>query len=278
MKHPMVSQIRSMLRHGLLGIGKFSVLGLLVALIGFIGFKTASSREIVFRIALALPLFGFLRGLRIYEYSVRFSLWKDYLVGKATLAKAFTGISNWKIWIYIIPAAYFFGIVFGFGFYLLEAFQQRFGGFHLIRFFSATYLLWIPACAALLLFAANIFGPKPDEEEELALNVMRILNKSPRISPVEIESPAAIERFVNGATAEKGRDVKPYLWILSYIRPHQAMDVFGSALKNSDASVRHMAVTYLGRIGGENALKLLQEHLVGETDPKIKKLIEKSTA
>ena len=132
--------------------------------------------------------------------------------------------------------------------------------------------------SVLLSLRSQIFGPKPDDEEELALDVVGILNQPPRISPLEIESPAAIERFVNGATAGKGLDVKPHLWILSHIQSSQGNAAFRSALKSGDPAVRQMAVTYLGRIGGRDALQLLQEHLIEETDQEIGKLIENTIA
>jgi len=276
MKNSMIFQIRSMLRHGVVGMAKLIVPGLILLIISLVAFKPGSGWELALRISIALPLIGFLRGLRVYEYSLRFSYWKDYLVGKATLAEALTSIANKKIWIYMIPAAYFCGIVIGVLVYFLVSFKQRIGGFYVSSFSFVTYLLWIPACAVFLLFGANIFGPKPDEEEELALDVLDILNRSPRISPMDIESPNALERFVNGATTEKGLDVKPYLWILSHIRSPQTMTAFRSALKNSDSTVRQLAVTYLGRIGGGDALQLLQEYLPEETDPEIKNLIENS--
>jgi len=269
-------QIRSMLRHGFSGMGKLLVLGVVLGIITFIILKSGSFRDIALRIAIALPFIGFLRGLRVYEYSIRFSPWKDYLAGKATLSKAFASIANRKLWMYMIPAAYFCGIVIGIIFYFVVPFKQRMGGLVFTPFSPVTYLLSTPACAVLLLYGANIFGPKPDEEEELALDVVEILNQSPRISPMGVDSPVAIERFIKGAKTGKGLDVKPYLWILSNIRPPQTMEVFRSALTNSDSVVRQMAVTYLGRIGGANALQLLQEQLPDETDPKIKKLIEEN--
>jgi hypothetical protein len=276
MKNSMIFHVRSMLYQGLVGMAKFMLPGLILLIISLVGLKSRPGRELALRIATALPLVGFLWGLRVYEHSVRFSLWKDYLAGKANLAEAFACIADKKVWIYMIPAAYFCGVVIGVSYFFLGPYQQKFGVFHLVSFSPVTYLLWIPACAVLLLFGANIFGPKLDKEEELTLDVMKILNRSPGISPVDIESPSAIERFVEGATTEKGLDVKPYLWILSHIRSSMAIAGLGSALKNSGASVRQMAVTYLGRIGGGDALRLLQEHLKEETDPEIGKLIEDS--
>ena len=279
MENSTMHQIRTMLRHGFAGMVKLIVPGLALAIISLAGLKPGSRRDLALRISIALPFVGFLWGLRVYEYSSRFSHWKKYLIGKATLAQAFTSIANKKIWIYMIIAAYFCGIVIGAVFYFLVLFKQKvFGGFHVTSFSFITFMFWIPACAVLLLFGANLFGPKPDDEEEIALEVVKILNKSPRISPMEVASPSAIERFVNGVTAEKGLDVKPYLWILSHIRPPQTMTVFMSSLKNSDAPVRQIAVTYLSRIAGGDALQLLQEHLPDETDMEIRKLIEDSIA
>ena len=276
MKNSMIFQVRSMLWQGLVGMVKFIMPGLILLIISLVVLKSGRGRDLAIRIAIALPLIGFLRGLRIHEHSVRFSLWKDYLAGKATLAEAFACIANRKVWIYMIPAAYFCGVVIAVSYFFLGPYQQKLGGFRLVSFSPVTYLLWIPACAIFFLFGADIFGPKLDEEEELTLDVMKILNRSPGISPMDIESPSAIERFVEGATTEKGLDVKPYLWILSHIRSPRAIAVLESALKNSGASVRQMAVTYLGRIGGGDALRLLQEHVTGEADPEIRKLIEES--
>jgi hypothetical protein len=269
-----VPQIQSILRHGFSGLEKLIVPGLVLAIMGFIALKPGAGREIALRFAIALPFIGFLWGLRIYEYQERFSLWKEYLSKKATLSEAFAGIANRKMWFYMIPSAWFCGIVIGVLYYFSVPFHQVYGGVHFVRYSTFCYLLGIPACTVLLLFGANVFGPKPDEEEELALDVAKILNQSPAISPMEIESPAAVERFINGAATGKEEDVKPYLWILSRIRPPQAVEVFGSALKNTEPSVRQMAVTYLKRIGGEDALHLLQEYLKKETAPEIRRVIE----
>jgi len=277
MENSTILQIRSMLRHGLAGMVKFIVPGLALAIISLVVLKPGVRRDLALRISIVLPFIGFLWGLRVYEYSSRFSHWKKYLIGKATLEQAFISIANKKIWIYMIIAAYFCGIVIGAIFFFLVLFKQKMlGGFHVTSFSFITFMFWIPACAVLLLFGANLFGPKPDDEEELALEVVKILNKSPRISPMEVASPSAIERFVAGATTEKGLDVKPYLWILSHIRPPQAMAVFRSSLKNSDAAVRQIAVTYLSRTGGGDALQLLQEHLRDESDPEVRQLTENS--
>ena len=278
MEKSIIFQIRSILRHGIIGMGKLIVPGLVLATISLVVLKSGTGRELALRIGITIPFIGFLWGLRVYEYSVRFSHWKDYLVRKATLAEAFAGIANRKIWIYMILAAYFCGIGFVVFFYLLSSLKQGLGGFHIMKFSFVNYILLIPICSVLFLFGANIFGPKPDDEEELALDVVGIMNKSPRISPMDIESQASIERFVNGATTGKGLDVKPYMWILSHIRSPQTMTAFRSALKNSDSTVRQLAVTYLCRIGGGDALHLLQEYCPEETDSEIKKLIEESTA
>ena len=263
-----------MLRQGLAGMKKLIVPGVLMAAASLVASKHSTSHKFVLSIAIALPFIGFLWGLRVYEYSVRFSSWKDYLNGKSTLAEAFISIADRKIWMYMIPAAYFCGIVMGVIFYFLVPSQYMTVKAFIRSFSVVTYLLWIPACAVSLLFGANIFGPKPNDEEELALNVIEILNQSPEISPKEIESPSAIERFVNGATMAKGEDLKPYLWILSHIRSSQGIMAFRVALKSTDPLVRRLAVTYLGRVGGSDTLQLLQEHLNDETDQGIRQLIE----
>jgi hypothetical protein len=264
-----------MLRHGLNGMVKLLIPSLILNVIIFVALKPGPSRELGLRIAMALPFIGFLWGIRVHEYALRFSDWKDYLAGRATLAKAFASISNRNVWIYMIIAAYFVGIGMGVIFYLfLPLAHKTGGGFYFSKFSYVQYLFWIPLCSVFLLFGANLFGPKPDDEEDLALDVVGILNQPPRISPVEIESPSAVERFVNGATTGKGLDIEPYLWILSYIHPPQTMEVFRIALKSSDSLVRKTAVTYLLRIPGGDALQLLQEHQTDERDPEIRQMVE----
>jgi hypothetical protein len=256
---------------------KLLIPSLILNVIIFVALKPGPSRELGLRIAMALPFMGFLWGIRVHEYALRFSDWKDYLAGRATLAKAFASISNRNVWIYMIIAAYFVGIGMGVIFYLfLPLAHKTGGGFYFSKFSYVQYFFWIPLCSVFLLFGANLFGPKLDDEEELALDVVGILNQPPRISPVEIESPSAVERFVNGATTGKGLDIEPYLWILSYIQSSEGNIAFKSALKSGDRAVRHVAVTYLGRIGGSETLQLLQEHLIEETDQEIRKLIDDS--
>jgi len=263
-----------MLRLGLTGMVKLLIPSLLLNIIIFVAFKPGPNRELGLRIAMALPFIGFLWGLRVHEYALRFSAWKDYLAGRATLAKAFTSISNRNVWIYMIIAAYFCGIGMGSLFYFLTpVVHQTMSGVYSSKFSFFTFIFWIPMCSVLLLFGANVFGPKPDDEEDLALRVVEILNRSPKISPSDIELPSAVERFVNGATTGKGLDIEPYLWILSYIRPPQTMEVFRIALKSSDPLVRKTVVTHLGRIPGGDALQLLQEHQTNERDPEIKQLL-----
>jgi len=268
-----------MLRHGLNGMVKLLIPSLILNVIIFVALKPGPSRELGLRIAMALPFMGFLWGIRVHEYALRFSDWKDYLAGRATLAKAFASISNRNVWIYMIIAAYFVGIGMGVIFYLfLPLAHKTGGGFYFSKFSYVQYFFWIPLCSVFLLFGANLFGPKPDDEEDLALDVVGILNQPPRISPVEIESPSAVERFVNGATTGKGLDIEPYLWILSYIELPDRFVAFRSALKSDDPVVRRMTVTYLGKIQGNDALQLLQEHLIEETDKEIGKLIEDTIA
>ena len=268
-----------MLWQGLTAMIKLILPSLVLSIIILSVLKPGTGRDVLLRILIALPFIGFLRGLRVYEYSFRFSHWKDYIIGKATLAEALTSIANKKIWAYMIIAAYFCGILMAGVFYFLTPLLYKItGGSYVSKFSFVSYILYIPVCSVLLLFGANIFGPKLSDEEELALDVVGILNQSPGISPLEVNSPAAIERFVRGAKNEKGLDVKPYLWILSHIRPPEAMIVYGSALKNNDIHVRRMAVTYLSRIGGVDALQLLKERLSNETDLETRQLIDDSIA
>jgi hypothetical protein len=265
MKDTPIFQIRIMLRLSLAGMKRLIVPGLVLTGISLIVFKPGPVQEFALRISLALPFVGFLWGLRVYEYSSRFSRWKDYLDGKTTLAEAFKDIADRRVWVYIIPAAYFCGIAIGVVYYLVIVLRKAFGGFYASQFSFGTFFLWIPACTMLLLLGANIFGPKPNEEEGLALDVVKILKQSPGISPMEIESPAAIERFIDGAMTARGENVKPYLWILGLIRPPQAMTVFKSALESGDPRLRQIAATYIGRVGSVEASQAMDEQQSDET-------------
>ena len=266
-------QVRIMLRHGLSGVIKFLLPALLLATVSLLMFKQGSTREALLRLAIALPFIGFLWGLRVYEYTGRFSKWKDYLAGKASLAEAFSSIANRRAWFYIIPAAYLCGIAIGVIFYLITIFKGAIAGFYVSSFSAFNLLAALPACSLFILLGANIFGPKPDREEQLALAAAGILNQSPKIDPKDIESDAAIDRFVNGAMTLKEEDVKPYLWILSRIHSPRKIAAFRSALKSADPAVRQAAVNCLGRIGGSEALELMREHLDEESDPGIRQVI-----
>jgi len=109
---------------------------------------------------------GFLWGLRVHEYSLRFSDWKKYLAGKATLSEAFTSIANKKVWIYMIIAAYFCGIGMGSLFYFLtHVVHQTMSSVYSSKFSFFTFIFWIPMCSVLLLFGANVFGRQTNERD-----------------------------------------------------------------------------------------------------------------
>ena len=277
MEQSILFQIRSMLKHGVRGLIKLIIPAVILEIIGVFVLHHGTTREMTLRFAIVLPFIGFLWGLRVYEYSARFSHWKNYRDGTSTLGKAFSHIAYRKLWLFMLPMAYICGLAIGIIFYLVVPFKTEIGKFYIHQFSAVTYLFLVPACSVLLLFGANAFGPKPDEEEELALDVLGILNQSPKISPKDIGSPSAIERFMEGIKTVKGIDVKPYLWILSHIRPPGTIEAFQSVLQNSDLQVRRIAVTYLARMAdSNNAVQLLRDHLANETDPGIIKLIEES--
>jgi len=279
MENSIPIQIRNMLRHGVVGMLKVALPSLIFIILIFVLLKPGARRDIALRLAIVVPFIGFLWGLRVYEYVYRFSHWKQYLEGRATLARALTYIANKKIWVHMIIVAYLCGIFLGVILsFIIPLSHGALGKFDQYKIDFANFFVWMPAFCIFILFMANVFGPKPDDEEEIALKVVSILNQSPGISPAEIESPAAVERFVNGAGTGKGEGVKPYLWILSRIESPQRLNAFRDALKSADPVIRHTAATYLGRIGGSEALQLMQQHINDESEPEIRQLIENTLA